>query len=284
MKPIQGTCLCGTVRYELTGPVNAMVHCHCSMCRKHHGGSFATFASAPLMGFRWLSGTGHVGRYQSSEKGQRFFCKTCGSVAPVVLEDMDMVICPAGNLDDVPEMRPQAHWFVSSKAPWYTISDHLPQHEEYPEEFGTTGVTRPQIDVPAGVVAGSCLCSSVAFEMTGPPIRMMNCHCSRCRRGRSSAHATNLFYRIDDFRFLRGESNVVLYKVPGAKRFAVAFCNRCGGAAPRLYPEGSGVVVPAGTLDNDPGARPEAHIFVNYKANWFTITDSLHQHGENVPL
>jgi hypothetical protein len=35
-----------------------------------------------------------------------------------------------GTLVDSPSIRPSAHIFVRSKAPWYTITDDLPQHEE----------------------------------------------------------------------------------------------------------------------------------------------------------
>jgi hypothetical protein len=52
----EGACLCGKVRYAMAGPFTAMSHCHCSMCRKHHGSAFATFAIAPIEGFRWLAG------------------------------------------------------------------------------------------------------------------------------------------------------------------------------------------------------------------------------------
>ena len=72
-----GTCLCGAVRYEIAGPFNMMAHCHCSMCRKHHGAPFATFVAAPFDGFRWLSGEQALGRYRSSEQGARTFCATC---------------------------------------------------------------------------------------------------------------------------------------------------------------------------------------------------------------
>lgn len=275
--PTQGACLCGTVRYEVDGPFNMMIHCHCSMCRKHHGSSFATFVGAPLMGFRWLAGADKVVTYQSSEKGRRSFCSGCGGVAPTLSKEMDLAICPAGNLQGDLDVQPQGHWFVGSKAPWYTITDQLPQHEEYPEEFGVTGVTRPQVEPREGIVEGSCLCGKIAYEVTAPPMRMMNCHCSRCRRGRSAAHATNLFYKIDDFRFIRGEANITVYKVPEAQHFAVAFCRDCGSAAPRVSAERGLVVVPAGTVDTDPGVGPQAHIYVGSKANWFSITDGLPQ-------
>jgi hypothetical protein len=281
--PTHGTCLCGSIRYQLDGPLNMMIHCHCSMCRKHHGSSFATFVSAPLMGFRWLAGAENMVTYRSSEKGARRFCRTCGSVAPILAKEMDLAICPAGNLQGDLDVRPQAHWFAMSRASWYAITDGLPQHEEYPEEFGVTGVTRRTVEQREGMVLGSCLCGDVAYEISGTALRMWNCHCSRCRRGRSAAHATNVFYRSDGFRFVRGETSVLMYQVPGAQHFAVAFCKRCGGAAPRVSPERGMVVVPAGTLDTDPGIHPQAHIFVGSKANWFTITDALPRFDEGPP-
>src|SRR5262245_9397533 len=93
--PTQGSCLCGIVRYEVAGPFNMMLHCHCSMCRKHHGTAFATFVAAPLMGFRWLSGEHNLGEYHSSEKGVRQFCRTCGAVTPTLLKNMDLAVMPA---------------------------------------------------------------------------------------------------------------------------------------------------------------------------------------------
>ena len=62
----KGRCLCGALNYELDGPFSAMIHCHCSMCRKQHGTGFATFAVGPIAGFRWTSGEDRLVRYQSS--------------------------------------------------------------------------------------------------------------------------------------------------------------------------------------------------------------------------
>jgi hypothetical protein len=280
---VQGACLCGAVSYEVDGPLNMMVHCHCSMCRKHHGGSFATFVAAPLVGFRWRSGEEQLVRYRSSAKGQRSFCRICGSVAPAIIEDMDAVVLPAANLSGDLKVRPQAHWFAASKAPWDVIQDDLPQYQEYPDEFGTTGVTRPVIDPPEQGVLGSCLCGQVAYHAQGQPLRMLHCHCSRCRRGRSSAHATNVIYRPDDFRFLRGAQNVTSYKAPDARFFTLAFCATCGGGIPHVSAERGIVIVPAGSLDTDPGVAPQGHIYVSSKVNWFEIRDDLPQYAEMIP-
>lgn len=273
----QGTCLCGTVRYEVAAPFTMMAHCHCSMCRKHHGAPFATFAAAPYDAFHWLAGEDELGSYRSSEQGVRSFCKTCASVAPLLMAEAGFAVCPAGNLLEDPEIRPQNHMFVGSQAPWYTIADSLPRHEAYaPELGGGSGVARPAVQAAPGVISGSCLCGGVAYEIDAAE-RMVNCHCSRCRRGRSAAHTTNLFAKLDGFRFTRGEDLVGEYKVPDARFFTVSFCTRCGSETPYISRERSFAVVPAGTLDTDPGMRPQAHIFVGSKAPWFEIGDELPQ-------
>ena len=275
-----GNCLCGALRWEIDGPLSAMMHCHCSMCRKSHGTLFATFAIAPLASFRWQAGEDHVKNYRSSANGVRAFCPTCGSAAPGTMPEMGIVFVPAGNLQGDPGIRPQRHIFTGSKSPWYEITDDLPQDEAYPPGVGAKGVERPAPAPRAGFTDGSCLCGDVAFELTGAPVRAMNCHCSRCRLGRGAAHATNLFYKLDQFRWTRGESLVTDYKVPEARFHAAAFCSRCGSKVPRISAERGVVNVPAGSLETDPGMRPAAHIFVADKAPWFEITDSLPQHEQ----
>jgi hypothetical protein len=278
----QGSCLCGTMRYEIDGPFSMMMNCHCSMCRKHHGAPFATFAGAPASGFRWISGDDHLGHYESSPGGKRSFCITCGTVAPLFMGDM--VIVPAGTFDSDPGIRLQRHIFVGSKAPWHSISDGLPQHEEYPPEFaGAKAVPRPSVSAEPGKTLGSCLCGEVAYEISGPAMLMYQCHCRRCRKARSAAHGANLFYKAENFRWLRGESQVVDYPLPEAKRFGCAFCRTCGGSTPRVSAASGTVVVPAGALDTDPGMKPMAHIFVGSKPPWLQITDSIPQFEELPP-
>jgi hypothetical protein len=280
---IEGRCLCGTLRYAIDGPLTSMMNCHCSMCRKQHGAAFATYVVAPVAALRWIAGEDEVVRYQSSAQGSRGFCRRCGSVAPSTAPAMGVAFVPAGNLLGDPGLRPQGHMFVGSKAPWHTIADHLPQHEVYPPGFPAEGVPRPRVAPREGVTEGSCLCGEVAYELRGAPVRMMNCHCTRCRQGRSAAHATNVFYAADALRFTRGAELVREYKVPEAKFHAVAFCSRCGGKVPRVSPERGIAIVPAGSLDTDPGMRPMAHIFVADKAPWYDIADALPQFAQMPP-
>ena len=120
---IKGRCLCGTVRYELDGPLNMMVNCHCSMCRKHSGASYATFAAGPLEGYRILEGESSIGAFESSPGHHRNFCMVCGSVLPEAMRQYGLVVAPAGNLEGDLGIKPQMHIFTGSKAPWYTITD-----------------------------------------------------------------------------------------------------------------------------------------------------------------
>jgi hypothetical protein len=278
-----GRCLCGALRYEADPPFPFMVNCHCSMCRKHHGAAFATLVAVPPAAFHWLSGEANVGVYASSAHAERAFCRVCGSVAPHLLPALGQIIVPAGNLEGDLGVTPQLHIFTGSRAPWYEITDALPRSEEYPPGYDAPVVAQAPVTPREGITEGSCLCGDVAFEIQGDALAMRNCHCSRCRRGRSAAHATNLFYPLDAFRWVRGETQVVDFALPEARLFGTAFCRRCGSGLPRVAASRGVVVVPAGALDVDPGVRPSQHIFVGSKAPWFDITDDLPKYEELPP-
>ena len=64
--PLVGGCLCGGVRYEISGALRQASHCHCAMCRKHHGAAFGCYGSARRAEFRWTSGALLIGRFASS--------------------------------------------------------------------------------------------------------------------------------------------------------------------------------------------------------------------------
>ena len=159
-------------------------------------------------------------------------------MAPIAAPELGLVSLPAGNLDGELGLEPQGHIFAGSRAPWYTITDALPQYDTYPPRIRRARwpTERPALDPPSpGVVRGSCLCGDVAFELRGTPLRMTNCHCSRCRRGRSAAHATNLVYPLDAFSWVRGESQVADFQLPDARYFGTAFCRRCGSDVARVF-------------------------------------------------
>lgn len=127
---ITGSCLCGSVRYEIRSVVGDPSHCHCSMCRKVHGAAFGTYARVPLSEFSWRSGEESVVTYHSSPGVRRTFCRRCGSTLQYVTDtEPDSFALALGTLDDDPGVRPTHHIFVLSKAPWYDITDDLPQHD-----------------------------------------------------------------------------------------------------------------------------------------------------------
>ncbi len=127
---------------------------------------------------------------------------------------------------------------------------------------------------------GSCLCGAVRYEISQPPEWSHHCHCSRCRKATGATFASNLFVPLDALRFVEGEAHVRSFKPPEAERFTHAFCEICGGTLPFPNPARGRFVVPMGSLDDDPGIRPQAHIFVSSRAPWDEITDALPQHPD----
>jgi hypothetical protein len=259
-----------------------MSHCHCSRCRKAHGSAFATYLAAPARDVH-LSGGERIARWESSPGFFRCFCTGCGSVVPGDPWE-GLVFLPAGCFDDDPGERPGAHIFVASRAPWFEIHDALPRFDTYPP--GIDAPVQPDLPSPdpAGAAPrGSCLCGGVAYLVEGTPLRSRNCHCMRCRKARSAAHASNLVTAVEGVRFTRGVERVASYKVPEARFFAQSFCGTCGSPVPYVMRERNIAVVPMGTLDDDPGMRPEAHIFVGSKAPWYEIVDTLPRYEEYPP-
>lgn len=114
---------------------------------------------------------------------------------------------------------------------------------------------------------GSCLCGAVTFEIEGDFDRFFLCHCSRCRKDTGSAHAANLFSSSASLKWLSGEEQVKTFQLPES-RHSKSFCSKCGSALPRAIEGGKRIIVPAGCLDTDIQIKPDAHIFIDSKANW----------------
>ena len=125
---ITGSCLCGAVRYEATD-AGLAVNCHCSRCRKWSGAAFASIVRVPLDALRVACGEESIGRFASSPGITRCFCKVCGSSLYTLRADLGRAHVRLGTVDGDPGVRPSLHAFVGSKAPWFQITDSLPQHE-----------------------------------------------------------------------------------------------------------------------------------------------------------
>lgn len=124
-------------------------------------------------------------------------------------------------------------------------------------------------------VCGSCPRGGVKYEITGPLMRPLNCHCSLCRKQQGAAFRSRARVRRSDFKWIQGEKLLTYYEAtPGYRR---GFCRVCGSpilnrAEPysRLAKDHPQTLtelgIALGVLDGDPGVRPESHIFVSSKA------------------
>ena len=124
-------------------------------------------------------------------------------------------------------------------------------------------------------INGSCLCGNVRYQYKGEPLAFQYCHCSRCRKFTSSAHAANIIIKPDQFEWLSGEDQVGRYELPDAKHFATGFCKTCGSSTPWINKSGRALIIPAGTLDDDPGTRPVQNIFFGSRAPWYVDASEL---------
>jgi hypothetical protein len=130
---LKGSCLCAGVRYEITGKLTQVRNCHCSICRKAHSAAFRSRATVRTADFRWTAGEELLSWYETSPGTHRGFCSRCGSALLSRFDDSPGFCgLPLGCLDTDPGVRPTMHIFVDSKAPWYEISDALPQFPDWP--------------------------------------------------------------------------------------------------------------------------------------------------------
>ena len=130
---VQGSCLCGGVRFEIEPPFRIALHCHCSRCRKHSGTFGLTQARVARERFRLLQGEELIRVYAPAGGKVKAFCSECGSsLFGGDWPNGDEVSIRMGSFDDDPGVRPQAHVFVDSRAPWDVLPDDgLPRHAGY---------------------------------------------------------------------------------------------------------------------------------------------------------
>lgn len=126
-------------------------------------------------------------------------------------------------------------------------------------------------------ITGGCLCGGVRYEVRGKFLRAGHCHCSRCRRHSGAAVGTQGRVRREDFVLLSGGDLVRSYRPDdGAVK---AFCKVCGSSLfGGAWPDGPEVSIRLGTVDGDPGIRPQVHTFVGSKAVWDEVHDDLPQY------
>jgi hypothetical protein len=128
---LRGSCLCASIQYEVADAFRYALNCHCSQCRRATGAAFKPFGGVEADRLRVTAGQQHLGTF-GDPQGHDAHCKVCGSLLYSLVRDGTFVHVTYGTLIDEPTLAPTAHIFVGSKAPWFAITDDLPQYPEFP--------------------------------------------------------------------------------------------------------------------------------------------------------
>jgi hypothetical protein len=141
------------------------------------------------------------------------------------------------------------------------------------------------------MLAGGCLCGTVAFEVEGDCTTIEVCHCRRCRQAYGSGMAATVYARLEGFRWIRGAEAVKVYDAPLRERppqYRHVFCETCGSPLPICREEFDFVEIPVGTLAEEPNAPLAYEIFTAQRLSWVTALGHVHQfaqaasHGEEI--
>jgi hypothetical protein len=125
-----GKCECGAVRYRVEDAFLYGSNCHCSRCRAATGSAFKPFLGIEREKLAFTDGPDRLLVYGADDLNDTR-CAVCGSLLFSVVRDGEYVHVAMGSLVDAPTMQPTKHIFVGSKAPWFEITDDLPQFEEH---------------------------------------------------------------------------------------------------------------------------------------------------------
>ena len=129
---LRGRCGCIAVAYEVSDEFVIAFNCHCSNCRALTGSAFLPWGEIEREKLRVTKGAVSLLVEGDAEAHHAMRCGQCWSLVYWTVRDGTFVRVPYGSLIDEPALKPTAHMFVASKAPWHEILDDLPQHDEYP--------------------------------------------------------------------------------------------------------------------------------------------------------
>ena len=129
MKLLVGQCLCRAVAFQVADEFLYAMNCHCSNCRRATGSAFKPMAGIEAHKLGLQRGADQLMTY-GEDNAHDAHCQRCGSLLYSVVRDGQYVHVPLGVLEGDPRIRPTHHIFVGSKAPWFEITDDLPQYDE----------------------------------------------------------------------------------------------------------------------------------------------------------
>lgn len=242
---MRGSCLCGGVAFEVTGPMRPVILCHCTQCRKQSGHVWAA-SNVPEAALR-LVRADTLAWYAASDQARRGFCTGCGAFLFWQARGSDTISFAAGAMDGPTGLKVAEEWYLEDAGDYYN------------GEGGT-----------AGVLHGACLCGANRFSLPGPMGEVTACHCGQCRK--TSGHFSASF-DVNPDRITWEARDLRDHVGPaGGVR---SFCPTCGSGV--MFRKGDEVSIEAGVIANPTGGRLTSHIFVAEKGDYYALTDGLPQ-------
>lgn len=251
---MRGSCLCGHVVFDVTGPFREVISCHCTQCRKTSGHYWAA-STVPLDRFRVIRDDG-LAWYRSSDTATRGYCRDCGASLFWKPDDEGRMAFAPGALDGPTGLASGAHIFTEDAGDYYAPEGPPPALTEVPDRL-----------------AASCLCGGVRFTLTRPESGITACHCNQCRK--LSGHYSASFDAAEPEITFQSREGLSEYETPGGGRRG--FCTGCGSSLYFRAADGS-FSVEAGAVDGPTGTTLCEHIFLADKGDYYRIDDDLPGH------
>ncbi len=250
---LHGSCLCGAVEFEITGPARDVVACHCSQCRSVSGHYWGA-SSAPLSAIRLIR-DGGLRWHQSSAEARRGFCAVCGSTLFWEPAGEARWSVSPGAIDGPSGLATVKHIFTDDAGDYYAPDAPPPMGQTHPDRL-----------------AAACLCGAASFTLPGPAGEVIACHCTQCRK--TSGYYSASFDADETAVEWQGRDTVREYETRGGGQRG--FCAACGSSLYFRSADGD-FSVEAGTVRGPTGGQLAAHIFVADKGDYYTLDDGLPQ-------
>lgn len=134
---VKGSCLCGTVSFEVVNAFEQLFLCSCDQCRQITGSAFAANLFVGIDDFDWLGGAGEITNYQVPGRDiHKSFCRLCGSGVPWASGNGTKMIVPAGSLNELPNVAERIRIFTSELPSWAGDLEQVAAHAKFPDSSG----------------------------------------------------------------------------------------------------------------------------------------------------